>query len=82
VIDGPREFDTRGQLVIGGVTNEISMAITFASLPAHQLKLSGTAILKMTDFQIEPPSPKITIGLIKTGDEVKLSFEWVLDRRD
>jgi hypothetical protein len=64
------------------VANEISMPLTFDHLPAHQLKLWGTATLKTTDFQIEPPSPKITIGLIKTGDEVKLSFEWVLDRRD
>jgi hypothetical protein len=31
----------------------------------------------MTDFKIEPPAPAIGLGLIKTGDDVKLSFEWL-----
>jgi hypothetical protein len=34
--------------------------------------------VRMTDFRIEPPAPKIALGVVKTGDEVKLSFEWVV----
>jgi hypothetical protein len=32
----------------------------------------------MTDFKIDPPAPKVALGLIKTGDEVKLFFEWIV----
>ena len=41
-------------------------------LPDNKLKVTGNTKLKMTDFKVEPPSPKIALGLIKTGDEVKL----------
>jgi hypothetical protein len=39
--------------------------------------------LKMTDFGIEPPAPKLPGGLapIKTGAEIKFSFEWVVVKR-
>jgi hypothetical protein len=33
--------------------------------------------VKMTDFGIEPPAPKIALGAIKTSDDVKLTFEWI-----
>jgi hypothetical protein len=33
--------------------------------------------MKMTDFKIEPPAPKIALGAIKTGDEITISFEWM-----
>jgi len=32
----------------------------------------------MTDHGIKPPSPALAMGLIKTGDDVKVSLEWVL----
>lgn len=74
------EFTARGRLTVAGVTNEVSMPISVESLGSHQIKITGATGLKMTDFRIEPPSPKIALGLIRTGDEVKLSFEWVLLR--
>jgi hypothetical protein len=79
--DSPAEFDARGQLVVAGVTNDVSMPVNVLSLGGNRLKVWGTATLNMTDFRVEPPSPKITLGLIKTGDGVKLSFEWLLARR-
>jgi hypothetical protein len=41
------------------------------------LKFSGTTALKMTDFGIQPPAPSLALGLIKTGDDVKITFEWL-----
>jgi hypothetical protein len=35
----------------------------------------------MTDFGIEPPAPKIALGAITTGDDIKFSFEWVVAKR-
>jgi hypothetical protein len=35
----------------------------------------------MTDFKIDPPAPKIALGMIKTGDDVKLIFEWMVAQK-
>jgi hypothetical protein len=37
--------------------------------------------LKMTDFGIQPPSPAVALGLIKTADEVTINFEWKTVRK-
>ncbi len=79
--DDPYVFDSKGELVVAGVTNTVSMPVKIQPLGEKKLKVSGTATLKMTDFKIEPPAPKIALGLIKTGDEVKLVFEWMLAQR-
>jgi hypothetical protein len=76
--DAPFVFDSKGSLVVAGVTNQISMPVTVTPLGGKKLKIAGNVSVKMTDFGIEPPAPKIALGLIKTGDEVKLSFEWNL----
>jgi len=73
----PVAFDTVGNLVVSGVTNKVTMPVTMHRLEGNQLKFSGGITVKMTSFGIQPPAPKIAGGLISTGDEVKLSFEWV-----
>jgi polyribonucleotide nucleotidyltransferase len=35
----------------------------------------------MSDFKIEAPAPKIAMGLIKTGDDVKIIFDWNLAQK-
>jgi hypothetical protein len=40
--------------------------------------LAMDTALKMTDFKIQPPASTIALGAIKTGDEVKISFGWIL----
>ena len=47
-----------------------------------RVTFSGSTKVKMTDFGIKPPAPSIGLGLIKTGDDVTLSFEWKTVRRD
>ncbi|HTL59511.1 MAG TPA: YceI family protein [Candidatus Limnocylindrales bacterium] len=71
-------LECSGELMLAGVTNQVSFPITLERLGSQQLRISGSTALRMTDFQIEPPAPKIALGTVKTGDEVKLSFEWVL----
>jgi hypothetical protein len=36
----------------------------------------------MTEFGIKPPAPAIGLGLIKTGDDVKITFEWMTARKE
>jgi hypothetical protein len=66
-------------LTVGGVAHEVNIPLRLIALPGGQVRITGATALKMTDFRISPPSPTITLGLIRTGDEVKLSFELVLE---
>ena len=70
------QFDAKGALTISGVTKTNTMPVTIERVQ-NTLKVKGTTPLKMTDFGIKPPAPDIGLGLIKTGDDVKLTFEWV-----
>ena len=79
--DDPYVFEAKGDLAVAGVTNSISMPVNVLPLGDKKLKISGTVSVKMTDFKIEPPAPKIALGMIKTGDDVKLIFEWMLQQR-
>ena len=76
--EGPYVFDTKGDLMVAGVSKTISMVVNVTPMADKKVKISGTTTIKMTDFKIDPPAPKIALGLIKTGDDVKLIFEWML----
>jgi polyisoprenoid-binding protein YceI len=74
----PFQFETKGELVVNGVTNQIALPVSIENVDESRLKVSGSIPLKMTDFKVKPPAPTIGLGLIKTGDEVKISFEWLV----
>ncbi|MGC8742686.1 MAG: YceI family protein [Verrucomicrobiia bacterium] len=71
---------TTGELVVHGVTNKISMDVGIERIAKDKIKFYTPVpiTLKMTDFKINPPNPNIGGVGIKTGDEVKVKFEWVL----
>jgi len=69
----PYQFEATGELCVAGATNKITMPVMVTPLDESQVKFAGSTTVKMTDFNIEPIN---FLGLIKTGDEVKLFFEW------
>jgi polyisoprenoid-binding protein YceI len=71
--DGPFNFDSKGALTLSGVTNQVSFPVTMTRAD-KTMKTTGSTTVKMTSFGIEPPG---MVVLIKTGDDVKLTFEWV-----
>jgi hypothetical protein len=73
--DLPYVFDSKGELVVAGVTNKIAMAVNVTPLGDQKLKLTGNTKVKMTDYGIQPP---VLIGVLSTGDEVTLGFEWMV----
>jgi polyisoprenoid-binding protein YceI len=74
------QWDARGALTVAGVTQTNSMPVTIEKAEGNKLKVTGTAAIKMTDFGIKPPAPDIAgVSLIRTGDDVKLKFEWVTE---
>jgi polyisoprenoid-binding protein YceI len=76
----PLQFDTKGDLTVAGVTKPIEMVVTLTP-EGDKLKATGSKELKMTDFGMKPPAPALGLGLIKTADEVKVTFDWITTRK-
>jgi polyisoprenoid-binding protein YceI len=76
--DAPYVFDSTGELAVAGVTNKINMSVNVLPLGDKKLKISGSTTVKMSDFKVEPP---VLVGILSTGDPVKLSFDWPLAQR-
>ncbi|HMP84002.1 MAG TPA: YceI family protein, partial [Verrucomicrobiota bacterium] len=82
-VSGPVPFDAVGTLTIAGVTRTNTMPVTIERLEATKLKVVGSTPLKMTDFDVKPPAPSILgMPVIKTGDDIKISFEWLAAVKD
>lgn len=77
----PFELEATGNLIIHGVTNHITMPVTIERVDDSKLRIKGSESLKMSSFGVKPPSPAISLGAIKTGDDVKVSFEWLVIKR-
>jgi polyisoprenoid-binding protein YceI len=74
------KYDTKGELTVSGVKKVITMPVAIE--PTEKgIKVVGKIKVKMSDHGIKAPAPKIALGLIKTGDEVDLSFEWFTQKR-
>jgi polyisoprenoid-binding protein YceI len=75
--NGTAMFMTKGKLTVAGVTREVSMHTTVKKT-ADGLEITGETPLKMTDFKISPPTAML--GTIKSGDDIKVSFRWVVKK--
>lgn len=60
-----------GNLTIAGVTKPISLEVTWIMNDDHTITCSGIQKLKMTDYEVQPPS---FLAIMKTGDEITLDF--------
>jgi hypothetical protein len=69
-------FGAKGALTVAGVTKTNEFDVVMSKVD-DKVKVSGETKLKMTDFGIQPPAPKIALGAIKTDDEITLTFEWL-----
>lgn len=70
---------TQGKLTIAGVTKDITMDVQGTLGADGRYTLVGQAPLKMTAFGIKPPTAML--NTIRTGDDVKVTFRWVVERR-
>jgi polyisoprenoid-binding protein YceI len=66
-----RSFTLNGDLTLRDVTKRVSFPVT-VTIAKDQLRATGEAKFKQTDFRITPYSGKL--GMIKIGDEVKINF--------
>lgn len=79
--NAPLKFDSAGELTVAGVTKPVKMQVTMEPMAQDRVKVIGQTNLKMTDFGIKPPAPSVGLGLIRTGDDVKITFEWLTARQ-
>lgn len=78
----PLKFDSTGILSVAGATKLVKFPVIFKNEDGDKLKISGKTTVKMTDFGMDPPAPKVALGLIKTGDEVEIKFDWMTKKQD
>jgi polyisoprenoid-binding protein YceI len=81
---GPYVFESKGNLTIAGVTNNITMVVYILPTVAKgekRLEVTGSTAVKMTDFKVAPVDINLVLGHITTGDQVKLIFKWVLGQK-
>ena len=69
-------LETKGKLTIAGVTREIAFDVQGSRGADGKYTLAGQAPIKMTQFGIKPPTAMM--GTIRTGDDVKVTFRWVV----
>ncbi|TPV33964.1 YceI family protein [Paucihalobacter ruber] len=69
--NGSYKLSIQGELKINGVTKVVPMSLD-VNVSDNQVTLNGKKTIKMTDFEVEPPTA--LLGTIKTGDEVTISF--------
>ncbi len=69
-----RNFILNGELALHGVTKRVALPVT-VTLAHDQLRATGAASLKQSDYGIQPYEGNL--GLIKIGDELKISFSIV-----
>jgi len=69
-----RYFTLNGDLTMRDATKRVSFPVT-VTISKDQLRATGDAELKQTDFRIKPYSGKL--GMISIGDNVKINFEIV-----
>ena len=77
--DAPFVFDSKGELSVAGVTNKVQMPVSMTRVGKDKLKFTGSTAVKMSSFSIQPPT---LIGILSTGDDVKINFEWLAAKKE
>jgi polyisoprenoid-binding protein YceI len=75
----PFHFDTTGQLTVSGNARPVSLDLAVTPTDDGKLNIATDIGLKMTDFGVKPPTAML--GMIKSGDAIKLKVSWQLTRQ-
>ena len=67
-----------GKLFLAGEGKLVSIPVSGKFLQDNNLLIIGSKTLKMSDFKVKPPTAML--GALKTGDEVTISFVFLLTR--
>jgi len=79
--NGPNSYviSAKGKLTISGVSKEVWLAGVSTVNPTDMsIQTSGSAKVKMSEYNVEPPS--FMFGAMKTGDDVTVKFSVTLKK--
>lgn len=77
----PFNFEITGDLAISGATNVATFPISIEKIDDDNIKVTGIAPVNMPQYGITPPAPSFGLGLMKTGPDVKIIFDWALHKK-
>lgn len=72
-------LETKGKLTIAGVTRDVSFDVHGTRTAGGKYTLVGQTPIQMSQYGIKPPTAMM--GTIKTGDDVKVTFRWVVEKQ-
>lgn len=67
-----------GKLQIAGESSIMTIPFEGKIVDGNTFKINGAFSLKMTEFEIDPP--KAMLGTLKTGNQVKLTYEFTFNQ--
>ncbi len=76
--NGQFQIRSTGNLTIAGTTQLVVVTASCQSNPDGNISCSGSQPIKMTDYQIKPPS--FMFGALKTGDALTINFSLILKK--
>jgi len=71
-------LETKGKLTIAGVTRDVAFDVQGTRNADGKYTLIGQAPIRMSQYGIKPPTAMM--GTIKTGDDVKVTFRWIVEK--
>jgi len=78
MLSDSREFrgSLRGNLLVAGITKEVTVPFTATINADNTINVTGSLELKMSDFNITPPTA--LLGTLKTGDKISVYYSLIL----
>lgn len=73
-----KKIKGKGQLTIAGKTREIDLNADILAMRGNEIQLQGAVDLKMTEFDVEPPTAMF--GSIKAGDGVTVKYDILISK--
>lgn len=73
---GKFNLQAKGDLSIAGTTKEVSFPVEVERSGDGKTTVAGKVPLKMTQFGIKPPVAML--GTLKTGDDITVTFRWIV----
>lgn len=76
---GGARWEVRGELTVSGATREVDLTANLIPQEGDRIQVEIKKELKMTDFEIKPPTA--LGGFVSATDEVEVEIKWVLERQ-
>lgn len=77
--NGTYQINCKGKLKISDVTKDVELIAICTMNADNSLSITGNFKLKMTDYNVEPPS--IMMGSIVTGNDVSINYTLHLNKQ-